>query len=211
MARINLPVKTQAQAIEQAAKTYGVPDWILMGVYGVETSFGSNSSTSGAGAVGPFQFTAPNKGTGVIYPMTNNPNATQFAQQANAAAAYLASLYKSHGNNWDAALRAYSGGGYGLAQVQGQLHNLGSTWLFALQDAGGSVHGTNPISTTVASAANAVGDTASAVGRIADLVTSSSFWIRFGEAIAGILLLLLGLRALTGGEGNPIKVVGAHV
>lgn len=37
-------------------------------------------------------------------------------------------------------------------------------------------------------------------------LTSGSNWIRLGEVLLGALLLLLGLRALTGSEGNPIVI-----
>jgi hypothetical protein len=103
--------------IDQAAAAWHVPSNILVGVWGMESSFSSsNIPTSSAGAEGPFQF-LPSTASSYNYPLTGNPSPTQFAQQANAAAHYLSDLFHQHGN-WDAAIRAYSGGGYGLAQVQ---------------------------------------------------------------------------------------------
>lgn len=112
----------QNNLVANAASAYGVPANILWGVYGIESSFGHNMATSSAGAMGGFQFTSPTK-AGVHlpgpYPMTNRPSPGQFQTQAQDAAAYLAYLYHHNGNNWNAALEAYSGGGYGLAQVLG--------------------------------------------------------------------------------------------
>lgn len=102
--------------IEQAAQKYGVPVQILTGVMGMETSFGQNISTSSGGAVGGFQF-IPSTAASYGYPLTNTPDATQQAQQADSAAHYLSDLFRQTGD-WNRALEGYSGGGYGLAQVQ---------------------------------------------------------------------------------------------
>jgi hypothetical protein len=124
VSEINVNYLQQKYLVNWAADKYHVPYGILAGVYGMETNWGRNVATSSAGAIGPFQFTAADKGTGLLYPMTNSPTATQFGQQADAAAAYLAQLFKQHGGNWDAALHAYSGGGYGLSQVSAKAVDL---------------------------------------------------------------------------------------
>jgi membrane-bound lytic murein transglycosylase B len=102
--------------IQQAAAKWSIPIEILTGVMGMETDYGRNITTSSAGAVGGFQFirsTAASYG----YPYTNSPNAQQQAQQADSAAHYLSDLIHQHGGDWNAALFSYSGGGYGLSQV----------------------------------------------------------------------------------------------
>lgn len=105
------------EAIQQAAKQWGIPVSILTGVYGMETDFGKNIATSSAGAVGAFQF-LPSTAKGYSYPLTNHPDPQQFAQQANAAAHYISDLVKQNHGDMNAALLAYSGGGYGLKAVQ---------------------------------------------------------------------------------------------
>lgn len=102
--------------VKQKAKKAGIPWEILWGVEGVETTHGNNITTSSAGARGPFQFIAPTAKQWK-YPYTNQQTPQIYAQQAESAADYLASLFHEHGS-WDAALRAYSGGGYGLAKVK---------------------------------------------------------------------------------------------
>ena len=59
-------------------------------------------------------------------------------------------------------------------------------------------------------AANAVGDVGSAVGQIATLLTSAQFWLRVGEGIAGVLLIYLGLHALTG-QSSSVGGQARHV
>jgi hypothetical protein len=75
---------------------------------------------------------------------------------------------------------------------------------------GGAINtGTGAISGAVSSAADVAGQ----VGKIAELLTSTQFWLRLGEAIGGIILLAIGLRALVGGPsltqiaGTAAKVV----
>jgi hypothetical protein len=106
------------QIVRKAAEKFKIPFEILWGVYGVETAHGSDVKTSSAGAKGSFQFiesTAKEYG----YPYTNETSMKVFSEQATAAAKYLSSLYASSGS-WDAALKGYSGGGYGLSQVLAQ-------------------------------------------------------------------------------------------
>lgn len=75
--------------ITEAANRYGIPAPVLWGLYGTETGFGKNVTTSSAGAVGPFQFEpATAKGMGV--------NPYDFKSAAFGAARYL-SQYKGRG------------------------------------------------------------------------------------------------------------------
>lgn len=64
-----------------------------------------------------------------------------------------------------------------------------------------------------ASAATKIAGTltdAAALGSIAALLTSSQFWVRLGEALLGVLLLYLGLHALTG-NSNSVGDQAKHV
>lgn len=106
----------QQSVVTQAAQHWNVPPAILAGVWGMETNFGQNVATSSAGAIGNFQF-LPSTAKPYKYPLTNSPTPAQFAQQADSAAHYLSDLHKQYGN-WNEALMHYSGGGYGLTQVQ---------------------------------------------------------------------------------------------
>lgn len=215
MGSLSISQPDQAAALANAGHKYGVPAAILVGMYGVETAYGTNVTNSSAGAVGPFQFTGADKGTGVLYPMTNTPTLAQFQQQADAAAAYLAALYKqTGGNSWTSALAAYNAGpgnigagaGYAQNAVAAGNSSTGQSWLkaigFAVLNGAGAppdVKGasTNPgqiVSNVVSGVSSAVTST----GDFLNLITSLSFWLRVGEAIAGMILLAMGLRALTG-------------
>lgn len=79
----------QKRIIANAANRYGLNPALLWGVYGAETDFGRNVSTSGAGAVGPFQF-MPGTARGMGIDPLN------FRQAAFGAARYL-SQYKGRG------------------------------------------------------------------------------------------------------------------
>lgn len=189
----NTPAKTQQTPtfVSDAAKKWGVPEEILDGVFGIETDFGANSATSSAGAVGYFQF-LPSTARMYGYPLTNSPNAKQAAQQADSAAHYLHDLYvASHvagAPGWDKALREYSGGGYGLNDVQAKAGTGGISG--ALKSAADAVPG-------VKTAADAVTSTSSAVTGLYNLFTDVNTWVRLGEAVFGIALIFFGLRELT--------------
>lgn len=191
----------RANIIATAASNYNVPIDILAGVFGMETAFGSNIRTSSAGAIGPFQF-LPSTAKQYGYPLTNNPTAAEFQQQADAAAHYLSDLFHQTGS-WETALQHYSGGGYGLSQVQAKAQQAPS-WLQSIIGATGFTS-SNPFGQT----AQAAGTTAGALGQIASLLTSSAFWIRLGEAIAGVILIAMGLRSLTGSSTTPVSVAAS--
>jgi hypothetical protein len=115
--------------VQAAAQRYRINPVLLWGVYGVETSHGANVTTSSTGAKGSFQF-EPETARQYGYPYTNATDLVTFNAQANGAARYLAALLPGgkgeaglkSGPSWTAAwehaLHAYSGGGYGLAQVR---------------------------------------------------------------------------------------------
>lgn len=199
----------QAAILAGVSVKYNIPITALLGIYGQETSFGTDHSTSRTGAVGPFQF-EPSNFAKYGYPNTDTPNLQQFQQQANAFGKYLiANNPSKSASGWAPAM----GGGYSeaqaesnLAHIPAPLHNaLGQ----ALLNAEASV-GTNPANLPGVkqgiAAASAAASAAGTIGNIAELVTSTQFWLRLGEALLGVMLLILGLRAVTGGDGNPASV-----
>lgn len=62
----------------------------------------------------------------------------------------------------------------------------------------------------VSSTAGAVANVGQAIGQIAALLTSTQFWLRLGEALAGMVLLYLGLHALTG-QSSSVGAQAQHV
>jgi hypothetical protein len=105
--------------VAEAAGKYGISPSILWGLYGTETSFGKDVSTSSAGAVGPFQFEpATAKGLGV--------DPYDFKSAAFGAAKYL-SQYKSRGvGGMLSAYNAGPAGGYQSGYVDTTLQNAKS-------------------------------------------------------------------------------------
>lgn len=190
------PLPGRAQTVAAKAKKYNIPDWLLWGVWGIETSFGTNVKTSSAGAMGEFQF-LPSTAGSYRYPLTNTPNDQQFDQQADAAAHYLSDLIKQHGGSQDAALRAYSGGGYGLSDVQKKAGNVFSKGSL---DAAGAASGIDPAAAAGAAASgvtDAATATADAVGKLAGTL-GLVFSLRGLELLAAIILGVLALRTLGG-------------
>jgi Peptidase family M23/Transglycosylase SLT domain len=111
--------ESQKAIVTEAAQKYGIDPKILWGLYGTETSFGKNVSTSSAGAVGPFQFEpATAKGMGV--------NPYDFKSAAFGAARYL-SQYKGRGvGGMLSAYNAGPAGGYQSGYVDTTLQNAKS-------------------------------------------------------------------------------------
>jgi len=107
---------TDKAIITQAAQKYGINPAVLWGLYGTETSFGKNVSTSSAGAVGPFQFEpATARAMGV--------NPYDFKSAAYGAARYLAQ-YRARGvGGMLSAYNAGPTGGYQAGYVQSTLNN----------------------------------------------------------------------------------------
>jgi hypothetical protein len=198
-----------AAAIAAASIKYGVPVEYLVGIYGHESAFGT-AYKSGGTTYGFFGLTS----SGLWNPSDS------FAQDADIAAQTLSSLYKSS-HSWDSALKSYSGGSYGQASaVSMATSSTGKQYLTAIgqwliqngktapgtSGPGGVAGALNSGAGAVGSAANAVAGAVTSTATIADLLTSGSFWLRVLEGVGGVVLLVLGLRALSGGDGNPITV-----
>lgn len=178
---------SRTDVVKAAAKKYGIPEWVLIGVWGVESDFGQNSNTSSAGAKGDFQF-IPGTAATYHYPLVNNPNDQQFSQQADSAAHYLSDLIHQTGSV-DSALQHYSGGGYGESQVQAKAKSFDPHGL-----------GVDNATSKAAGAASDAIDAVSAPLKFFDFLTNIQTWIRLGEGIAGLVLIFFGLRTLTGGN-----------
>jgi hypothetical protein len=221
VSKLTLSTSQIATALTNAAVKYKVPVTTLLGVFGQESSFGTDMRTSSAGAEGAFQFTAANKGTGVSYPMTNTPNAAQFTQQADATAAYLAALHKGHNNNWDAAIQAYSGGGYGLGAVQTQVAKSPTDLQHALvvsavsQPSGVNVPGISPGPATPAGVASTVADAASSIpdaisNAVSTVVGDAKYAGVFVALIAfGVMLMFRAFTSSSGGRSSPTVIEAA--
>ena len=193
MSTPNLPNTQQATAVTSAAQKYNVPQSVLWGVWGMETDFGANVKTSSAGAVGNFQF-LPSTARQYGYPLTNSPTQPQLQQQADAAAHYLSDLFKRTGS-WDAALKAYSGGGYGLAQVQNKSQNL-----FTPSQTPNvtNIPGVGPVVSAAQGAAQGVSDVGNAISSVWSSITTPALWKRVLYFVGGAVLLFLGIKELTG-------------
>lgn len=124
-----VPSGSEKQQIQQVAGSYHIAPQTLWGVYGTETSFGKNVTTSSAGAEGPFQF---EPATWATYGAGGNIQS--FSDALVGAAKYLASLGANSDPNSTAtaaALNAYNGNGGGSSTLtsyfQSVLH-LGATF-----------------------------------------------------------------------------------
>lgn len=117
----------RATAVQEAASKHNIPPAFLWGIFGIETSHGTDIKTSSTGAMGAFQF-EPATAKQYGYPMTNTPSNAQFLAQAEAAAAYLASATGNPGKRGnhtkaelDRAAKIYNSGspkaGYGYNEV----------------------------------------------------------------------------------------------
>lgn len=101
-----IPTGSEKAIIGKAAAQYGIPAKYLWGVYGAETNFGHNLSTSGAGAQGPFQFMP---GTADSYVPGGRANIQKFGPAAVGAAKYLRELFNSF-HSWPSAIGHYNSG-----------------------------------------------------------------------------------------------------
>jgi hypothetical protein len=203
----------RAQTVVAAANKWHVPPGILAGVWGAESGFGENSTTSTGGAIGDFQF-IPSTARQYNYPLVNNPDNTTFARQADAAAHYLSTLHKETGD-WNSALQRYSGGGYGLSHVENEAKSYdgqrgrprasnmeNASFLGDLaspfKDFGDAIAGVagkaaGAIGGAAKNAASAItGPLGSIVSFVRDLLDPHT-WFNVGKVIFGAILTLIGL------------------
>lgn len=151
-----------------------------IGLYGTETGFGKNVTTSSAGAVGPFQFEpATAKSMGV--------NPYDFKSAAEGAARYL-SQYKGRGvGGMLSAYNAGPAGGYQSGYVNTTLSNAKS----------------------YDGSAGAPVSTAASVPQLPQLSTKTETVKIANPKAAGFQLLSSLLRSEKGGGDNPLITTGA--
>lgn len=183
----------QKQVVDYEAQRFGVPTWVIEGVWGMETDFGANVSTSSAGAMGDFQF-LPSTAKLFGYPLTNSPNQHQFTRQAESAAKYLSQLYKQHGHNWDAAIKAYSGGGYGAAQVRAK---ASGNPFKPISVTGAVAQGATSVWNTIPHAISGVWNSAVGDAKYAALLVAA--------LVLGALMIFHGVKG-PGQSGRPVIV-----
>lgn len=193
MPATTVPVADQAAALLAASRKYNVPITDMVGIYGVETDFGRNIATSSAGAVGPFQF-MPANGPTYNYPLTNTPTSAQFAQQADAFGKYL----KARNTGGPEGYANAMGGGYHKAQTDAALARAPKALMDALATGAVTAQGNTPGVTGNFKPLKPFTDLAGAVGAIASLLTTTDTWLRLGAAIAGMVLIYVGIRVMTG-------------
>lgn len=218
----------QRTIIASAAVRHGIPPAILWGVFGVESDYGHNPSTSSAGAVGDLQF-MPGTAAGL------GINPYDFVQAADGAARYLAQ-FKSRGIS--GMLSAYNAGPAGgtvpsyvravLAKARTFTGYQNASFLAPTgPNIIGPLFDANPkdplkprLHIEPGSAADqaggvidavggGIGGALDAVGTFFKLLVSLDFWIRVGKAIAGITLIILGLKELGKTSGAGGAVAGA--
>ncbi len=251
------PTTSNFAIIKAAAARWKVPEWILYGVKVAETGTGSGiGATSSTGAQGPFQF---EPATAASY----HVNVSSFSSSANGAAHYLHDLFHEHGS-WDAALQAYSGGGYGEAHVKEKAREGGANPNFGSSSGAGSsqlskrfiaelfqlgwnavsiakieqtltAHGRSaasfeaavggkksaasvskaveeieksPIEAAAEAVAGAASNPLAAVGSFFSALTKGETWLRLAEVLAGAILLIMGLKALTGSDLSDLPGTG---
>ncbi len=210
----------QAAVLVSTSTKYGIPLQALLGIYGQETSFGQNVSTSSAAAAGPFQF-IPSTAAQWNYPYTNTPTLAQFQQQADAWGKFLVAGNPSKSaSGWAPAM----GGGYSEAQAESTISSMPAALKAALGPAalnqatsGGAVQsGAAAVGSAASSAAGAIGsalnplgDVAAVLSAIWDFLTTPAKWLRVLEFIAGTVLVYMALHSMTGAGPGASTVVEA--
>ncbi len=171
--------------IEKIFHERGLPGWLGWGTYGAESSYGK----VGLGRTGGFGF-------GLIEPSYEGkaPKAGDVYYNAEIAA----DLYKhllAEGLDLPQAISKYSGGSYGEQHVFQLGGEKASS--FRAEHEGKDTEGTlgepglpEP----------SIGNPLDTIGSLISLLTSGETWLRLGEIVAGGILLLLGLKSLTGAE-----------
>lgn len=182
----------QALDIMAASRKYGVPIYILLGIYGHESSFGTAYS-SGETTYGYMGLTSPG-----IW----NANMT-FAQDMDEAAKVVKQNYTSHGKDWNAALLAYSGNSYGLASAESMAKQAPSGLTHYITDPTnqpptGGLGGIPGVGTI----ASAIGSLVSGIGSFFSLFTKLfqlSTWEMILKILAGIALIFFGIKWMANG------------
>lgn len=204
-----MPTKTKAtkkQVVDAAARKHGVPPWLLWGIFGAESTWGTNGSNY----------------FGLIFPEYNGrkvKSTTNVAEDADIAAELLARLNKEHGG-WAGAVTAYSGGSYNISHPK-QLSGQGATQSHELVSfdplgtAGELLEGASGLDPfglgsgltedVLGGAANILPDPLSGIAEFlknisaffkgfAELVLTPEGWLRLAKLVGGSILVLWGLK-----------------
>lgn len=177
----------QRNIIQAAAQKYGIDPAVLWGLYGTETDYGHNLSTSSAGAVGPFQFLPSTaKGMGV--------NPYDFRSSAFGAARYL-SQYKGRGvGGMLSAYNAGPAGGYQGGYVDSVLAKA-KTWAGGNAAAAGAAPSSSPAATGATPTDLPAG--LDAIGQFFAALLNPNTWLRIILFIIGLVLMGLAAYQLT--------------
>jgi hypothetical protein len=214
--------------IDREAAKYHVSPEVIWGIYGNETDFGKNQTTSKSGAKGPTQFlesTAKQYG----YPYTNEKSKPVFEKQIGATARYLESLLHSSGTKgaaaYEYAIQGYSGHSYTYSKVleTARKNPLGSGAHEGIEELQGPVgpgEGTEgstgkaiekgleegPGGGIIKSAEEGLSGI-NAVGNFFNALGEAKTWLRLAEGLGGLVLIYLGLAELTKSHpvGNAVK------
>ena len=104
---------------DQQAQQYSLPFGLLDGTYGAESSYGLDTSTSAAGAEGPFQFTPE------TWAKYGRGNVQNFDDARDAAGRYYQDLLKEFGQDPAKAAAAYN---WGPQHVEDDVKQYGADW-----------------------------------------------------------------------------------
>lgn len=211
MARYAQPPPELAQAISRAAARYRIPN-------GVAVLTGIWQRESGSTFPNP---AVNSEGYGGLFGTTNWNGSTQ--AQADLAASILAAQLREHGGDLSAALRAYSGGGYssvaGVASSgapdapapasstgfsrprpgQGQASSALAAWYDYVPTPLGSVGSLSGSIGSLDGVWNGIAKTVTGGWDVLKLflwLAKPLTWLRVFEALLGVLLMGLSVRAL---------------
>jgi hypothetical protein len=183
--------------VEAIFRAYGLPGWLGWGTYGAESSYGQ---------AGEFFF------GGIDLPAGNTKNLALAARESARAYAGLVKQYGSVA----AAVPHYSGNSYTVSHPEalgkggagGQGKTASTEMVLSLSEIP-LIESLNPFNwikpnlgeTPPGKEVEKVGGAINTIGGLVEVLTSGETWLRLGEAIAGAILIYLGLRGLTGFEG----------
>lgn len=196
---------TKAQIVAAAAKRHKVPPWLLWGVFGAESTYGTNGTNY----------------FGLIEPEYNGRkvgSTTNIAEDADIAAELLAHLKQEHGS-WGGAVLAYSGGEYNInhprelsrgGQEQGKELVDIETPLGNIPLPGPNLEFNNPLGPLnglateglehvpglggVGEALGSISEVGKFLGELSKLIFTPEGWLQIGQVAGGIILIGWGLH-----------------
>jgi hypothetical protein len=203
---------TQKQLVTAIAKKHGVPPWLLWGIYGAESTYGTNGNNY-FGLIEP-EYKMANGNTRVPH------NTANLAESADIAAELLASLKKEHGS-WAAAVAQYApysiqhpkelsrgGGEQGkhLVSFQSGIESFGGNALeylvpgLGFGGAGKLEEGAGKAAEEAAKSGvpglQQAGEVGSFLSKASKLLFTPEGWLQVGQVIGGVVLIGWGLHHL---------------